>query len=67
MAAPAQKGLAPGFSVRELTEEAEREAFLRRRVYPGQVARGRMTQRDADREIDLMEAIATRLRATAHL
>lgn len=53
------------FSVRELVEEAQREAFMRRRVYPRLVESGRMTQADADRRIDLMEAVALRLTRTA--
>lgn len=55
----------PQFSVREMVEEAQREAFMRRRVYPNQVRAGRMTQADADRRIDVMEAIAARLTRTA--
>lgn len=57
---PAQR-----FSVRELVNEAQREAFMRRRVYPNQVRAGKMTQEDADRRIDLMEAIVTRLTRTS--
>ena len=53
------------FSVREMVQEAQREAFMRRRVYPNQVRAGRMSQQDADRRIDLMEAIITRLTRTA--
>lgn len=33
------------FGVRELIEEAQREAFMRRRVYPNQVRAGRMSRR----------------------
>ena len=51
----------PRFTDRELIEEAQRESYMRRRVYPKQVAAGRLTQADADRRIDMMEAIATRL------
>lgn len=54
------------FTARELADEARREAFVRRRVYPRQVAAGRMTQADADRRIDMMEAIAVRLTRHAH-
>lgn len=53
------------FTLRELIDEAQREAFMRRRVYPRQVEAGRMTQRDADRRIDLMESIVMRLSKTA--
>lgn len=49
------------FTNRELAEEARREAFLRRRVYPRWVADGRLSQQDADRRIEMMEVIATRL------
>lgn len=66
MADPAQQQSVSGrFGVRELIEEAQREAFMRRRVYPNQVRAGRMSQEDADRRIDLMEAIVTRLTRTA--
>lgn len=51
----------PRFTDRELIEEARRESYMRRRVYPKWVADGRLTQADADRRIDMMEAIATRL------
>jgi hypothetical protein len=66
MADQAAQNVASGrFGVRELIEEAQREAFMRRRVYPNQVRAGRMSQEDADRRIDLMEAIVTRLTRTA--
>lgn len=57
----------PAFTIRELIAEAEREAGMRRNVYAKQVRAGRMSQRDADRRIDLMEAIVRRLTRTAHL
>ena len=37
---------------------AERELKYRRRVYGRLVERGKMDQREADRELELMEAIA---------
>lgn len=37
---------------------AERELKYRRRVYGRLVERGKMSQREADRELELMEAIA---------
>ena len=37
---------------------ARREAALRRRVYPNSVAKGRMTQEQADSEIAMMDEIA---------
>lgn len=57
----------PGFTMRELIEEAQREGRMRRNVYARQVLAGRMSQGDADRRIDLMEAIARHLTRTAHL
>lgn len=42
---------------------AEREAKMRRRVYPRWVSEGRMTQAFADAEIAAMEAIAADYRA----
>lgn len=42
-----------------------RELALRRRVYPRQVAVGRMKQADADREIDAMRAVHDTLRGLA--
>ena len=66
MAEPTQQPTTSArFCVRELVDEAQREAFMRRRVYPNQVRAGRMSQQDADRRIDLMEAIITRLTRTA--
>lgn len=53
------------FTVRELIEEAHREARMRRNVYARQVRAGKMDPADADRRIDLMEAIARRLTRTA--
>jgi hypothetical protein len=55
------------FTVRELVDEAQREAFMRRRYFEKSVASGRMSRAEADRRIDLMEAIATRLLRTAHV
>jgi hypothetical protein len=42
----------------ELAECAEREVKQRRRVYPNLVASGKMTQEFADKQIQMMEAIA---------
>jgi len=50
------------FSVRELAECAERELKLRRRVYANRVDTGRMSEREAQRQIAMMEAIAMQLR-----
>jgi hypothetical protein len=43
----------------------DRELGYRRRVYPSWVARGRMTQRSADLEIERMEAVRETLIALA--
>ena len=45
------------FSRQELEDCARRELVMRRRVYPGLVSRGRMTDEQARREIAMMEAI----------
>jgi hypothetical protein len=50
------------FSLRELAECAERELKLRRRVYANRVDTGRMSEREAQRQIAMMEAIAIQLR-----
>ena len=50
-----------GYSVRELQRCAEREANLRRQVYSNRVLTGRMSQQQANAEIDKMAAIAEML------
>ncbi|MCC6918921.1 MAG: hypothetical protein IT548_06935 [Alphaproteobacteria bacterium] len=51
---------------REAKREAiERELGMRRRVYPRWVEKGRMSQRQADKEIAVMEAILTDYSAAA--
>jgi len=62
-----QPGNGARFGVVNLIDEAKREAFMRRRVYPKQVSAGRMSQEEADRRIDLMEAIVSRLTRTAQV
>lgn len=52
-------------SIDELVKEAERETALRRSVYPGLVAKGRMKADMAERRISNMEAIAQALRGMA--
>ncbi len=52
-------------SFREKAECAEREVKQRRRVYPRFVGDGRMTQQFADRQIEVMEAIAADYRSKA--
>lgn len=46
-------------------ETAKREVAYRRRVYARLVANGRMSQDKADREIAIMDAIASDYRAKA--
>jgi hypothetical protein len=53
--------------VRELIAEVRREIRMRRSVYPKWVRAGRMDQSEADRQIDLMEAVERRLTKTANL
>jgi len=50
-----------GYTARELVQCAAREVALRRRVYPNRVITGRMSQKQADAEIDKMDAIAALL------
>lgn len=45
----------------EMVKEAERELALRRRVYPRRIAAKQMKQEQADRQIQVMEAIVTTL------
>jgi uncharacterized protein YqhQ len=56
---------ATGFSLLELIACAEREVKIRLRVYPGRVLTGRMSRREADRQIEMMVAIVGRLREAA--
>ena len=55
------------FHVRELIAEVRREIRMRRSVYPKWVRAGRMDQVEADRQIDLMEAVERRLTKTARI
>jgi hypothetical protein len=50
-----------GYSVRELQRCAEREANMRRKVYSNRVLTKRMSQQQANAEIDKMSAIAEML------
>ena len=50
-----------GYSVRELQSCAEREANMRRKVYSNRVLTKRMSQQQANAEIDKMAAIAEML------
>lgn len=45
------------YTATELQACAKRELRLRLRIYPNRVLTGRMTERDADREIAMMAAI----------
>lgn len=47
----------PAIPLRDQLDCVERELGFRRRVYPGLVERGRMTQEAADRELDRMYAV----------
>lgn len=53
------------FTAADLAQCAEREVKQRERVYSRLVDGGKMTQAFADRETNMMRAIATRLRAAA--
>jgi hypothetical protein len=55
------------FSDTEKCEAAEREAKMRRRVYPRWVVDGRMTQAAADKQIALMDEIAADYRGKSEL
>lgn len=55
------------FSDEEKRQCAEREAKMRRRVYPRWVADGRMKQEQADREIAIMDEIARDYRSKGEL
>lgn len=50
-------------TAKDKRECAEREAKMRRRVYPRWVEQKRMTQAEADRQIALMDEIAADYRA----
>jgi hypothetical protein len=53
------------YTLLELIACAEREVRVRQRVYPGRVYTGRMSQREADRQLAMMQAIAAKLRELA--
>jgi hypothetical protein len=67
MADPAPETAPDRFTVRELIQEAQRETAMRRHLYEKQIRAGRMSREQADRQIDLMEAIVRRLTRTAAL
>ncbi len=51
--------------VKEMIEEAQRVLDTRKRLYTKLARAGRIKQQDADRRIDIMEAIVRRLTRTA--
>ena len=57
--------LKPPFAFSELAECAAREVRMRQNVYPNRVMTGRMTQKQATRELQMMDEIARYLRALA--
>jgi hypothetical protein len=60
---------APGDKItfRDKEQCARRELAFRRRVYERRVSEGKMKQADADREIELMEAIAEDYRKASEI
>jgi len=50
----------------EMIAEVKREIEFRRRVYPRQVATGRMSQRNAERHIEVMTAVLALLEESRH-
>lgn len=55
------------FTDTDKREAAEREAKMRRRVYPRWVTDGRLKQAEADRQIALMDEIANDYRSKEQL
>jgi hypothetical protein len=55
------------FTNAEKLREVEREIGMRKRVYPSFVARGKLRQEDADRQIAIMQEVAEGLRITVDL
>jgi hypothetical protein len=53
------------FTAEQLAKCAEREVVQRKNVYGRRVDAGKMTAAQANREIDMMQTIATRLRKEA--
>lgn len=51
---PRPPGTTPDITIDDMIKCARREIGFRTRVYPGWVAKGRMKQADADREIATM-------------
>lgn len=55
----------PTFSASEIAQELEREVGMRERVYPREVALGRISQETADRRLAIMRVAARDYRAEA--
>ena len=53
------------FTAREKWKAVERELALRRNVYPRQISTGKLTMREARRELELMVEIAEDYRKQA--
>jgi hypothetical protein len=55
---PMNQNNAPAFTAAEKHRAAQREVELRKAIYPNRVMHGAMSQREADRQIAIMQAIA---------
>lgn len=55
------------FTDQEKAEVAAREVKWRKRVYPNRIVTGRMTEREAKRQIAVMEEIAADYKARLEL
>ena len=53
----------PPISLRDMIDEVKRECQMRRWLYSTRVSDGRMNRRQADRKIDVMDAILRHLEA----
>jgi hypothetical protein len=47
----------PLFHITEILGELRRELAMRRRLYPGWIAKGTLKQRDADRQTQILEQV----------
>ena len=52
------------YTLLEQIHEVEREIAMRKRVYPGQIAQGRIGETRAQRQIAIMQDVLNTLRAT---
>jgi hypothetical protein len=55
--------MAPSVSLADQMAEVEREIRMRRHVYAGRVADGKMTKAAADRQTGIMEAVLATLQS----